>query len=428
MSVPFLFALLGGLLVLAVVANRLFRRTRVPDVIVLMAVGVLLGPVMGWVDPQQFQPVTHAFGTLAVILILFEAGLELDLRDTLAHFPGGLLLAVLAYFISVGLIAAVVGASLRLSLGAALLVGAALACTSSSITLPILQQIELAKPAQVTLLLEASLSDAFAVLSVGILLDMGGGLGDVMSNLAFRLLFHVVVSVLLAVLAAAVWSFLLPKLSEQRFWQVLTFAVVLLLYAGAERVHANGLICVLAFGLALSNLRRIDRRLLESSLGLEVLGDEHHAQMLSFHSELAFLVRTFFFVLIGVIVQFRELVTLLPAALGAVGAIVAARWLAVRASRWSRQGFPPAERELVFWIMPRGLITVVLALQIVQSGKGEFAFLPGLAFAAILATNLFVIVGSVRARRAGAPPAGAVSAADAPQPAETPPSDPGLPA
>ncbi len=416
MSIPFLFALLGGLLVLAVVANRLFRRTRVPDVIVLMAVGVLMGPVFGWVDPHQFQPITHAFGTLAVILILFEAGLELDLRDTLAHFPGGLLLAALAYFLSLGAIAAVVGVSLRLSLGAALLAGAALACTSSSITLPILQQIEVDKPARVTLLLEASLSDALAVLSVGILIDLGGGVGSVMSSLAYRFLFHVAVSVLLAVLVAAVWSSLLPKLSEQRFWQVLTFAVVLLLYAGAERVHANGLICVLAFGLALSNLRRIDRRLLESSLGVEILGEEHHSQMLSFHSELAFLVRTFFFVLIGVIVQFRELVTLLPAALGAVGAILVARWAAVRSSHWSRRGFSPPEREMVFWIMPRGLITVVLALQIVQSGLKELAFLPGLAFAAILATNLLVIVGSVRLRRAeSSAPAAQVSGESAPE-------------
>lgn len=424
MSIPFLFALLGGLLVLAVVANRLFRRTRVPDVIVLMAVGVLVGPIFGWVNPAQFQPVTHAFGTLAVILILFEAGLELDLRDTLAHFPGGLLLAVLAYFLSVGLIAAVLGASLNLSPRLSLLAGAALACTSSSITLPILQQIEVTKPAQITLLLEASLSDALAVLTVGILLHPAGGLGGWMSSLAYRFTFHVAVSVLLAVLVAVVWSFLLPKLSEQRFWQVLTFAVVLLLYAGAERVEANGLICVLAFGLAMANLRRVDRRVLEYSLGLELLADEHHSQMLSFHSELAFLVRTFFFVLIGVIVQFRELLTLLPAALGAVGAIVTARWLAVRFSRRSRRGFLPAEHELAFWIMPRGLITVVLALQIVQSGLPKLSFLPGLAFAAILATNLLVIVGSVRLQRAAPLPAAAENALEsAPSPESPAPDD-----
>lgn len=419
MSITLLFALLGGLLVLAFVANRLFHRTRVPDVIVLMAVGLLLGPVFGWVDPHQFQPVTHAFGTLAVILILFEAGLDLDLRDTLRHFPGGLLLAVVAYLLSLGLVSFVVAWAMNLSVSAALLVGATLACTSSSITLPILQQIEIEKPAQVTMLLEASLSDAFAVLTVGILLDIGGAFQNLMSSVASRFLLHVGVSLLLAIVAAIIWSFVLPKLSDQRFWQVLTFAVVLLLYAGAERIHANGLIAVLCFGLALANFRRVDPHLLESSFGLELLREERHSQMLSFHSELAFLVRTFFFVLIGVIVQFRELIELLPAVMGVVGAIIAARWLAVLASRWSWQGFRPLEREVIFWIMPRGLITVVLALQILRARGTAFAFLPGLAFAAILVTNLLVIVGSIRARRSEArqsaqqtvPPAGAVEAA-----------------
>ncbi len=37
MDLTFFFALLGSLLVLAFVANRLVRYTRVPDVIILMA-------------------------------------------------------------------------------------------------------------------------------------------------------------------------------------------------------------------------------------------------------------------------------------------------------------------------------------------------------------------------------------------------------
>ncbi|MGH9356232.1 MAG: cation:proton antiporter, partial [Terriglobia bacterium] len=86
------FAFLGGLLALAFVTNRLYRLTRVPDVIALMIVGVVLGPVLGWVQAGQFQYITHILGTLALILILFEGGLELSLRDTLRHFPGGVLL------------------------------------------------------------------------------------------------------------------------------------------------------------------------------------------------------------------------------------------------------------------------------------------------------------------------------------------------
>ena len=70
-------------------ANRLFRWTRIPDVVVLMATGLLIGPGLGWAHPDQFKEVTHAFGTLALILILFEGGLDLNIRETISHFPGG---------------------------------------------------------------------------------------------------------------------------------------------------------------------------------------------------------------------------------------------------------------------------------------------------------------------------------------------------
>ena len=72
------FALLGGLLVLAFAANRLSRWTHVPDVIVLLVTGIVLGPVLHFVNPAKFAEVTRGFGTLALILILFAAGLEMD--------------------------------------------------------------------------------------------------------------------------------------------------------------------------------------------------------------------------------------------------------------------------------------------------------------------------------------------------------------
>ena len=85
------------MLVLAFVANRLSRWTRVPDVIVLLGNGILLGPVLHWVDVVRFGAITQGFGTLALILILFAAGLELDLRHALKQFWGAMVLSLLSY-------------------------------------------------------------------------------------------------------------------------------------------------------------------------------------------------------------------------------------------------------------------------------------------------------------------------------------------
>jgi NhaP-type Na+/H+ or K+/H+ antiporter len=86
------------------------------------------------------------------------------------------------------------------------------------------------------------------------------------------------------------------------------------------------------------------------------MAESQHA-LLTFHSELAFLVRSFFFVLIGAVAQlgvFREH----PLMAWTLGSLFLARWLAIQSSRWAWQGIQAHSRELIFWVMPRGLITV----------------------------------------------------------------------
>jgi hypothetical protein len=121
--------------------------------------------------------------------------------------------------------------------------------------------------------------------------------------------------------------------------------------------------------------------------------------LLTFHSELAFLVRTFFFVMIGAVAQlgiFREHPLLMA---GTLGSLFLARWLAIHSSRWAWKGIGAHNRELIFWVMPRGLITVVLAIEVAEQRGSGLAFIPGLAFAVILVTNALLVLASFRVRR-----------------------------
>ena len=326
-------------------------------------------------------------------MILFEGGLELKIRETVKHFPGALLLAFLSYFLTVGLVAVVIAGSLHLSIVSALIVGAVVGCTSSSMVLPILQQMKVSNAARVTLLLEASLGDVLAVLTAESLMNLHAG--TTFQLLLVNLLREVGVPVLLALVAGVIWARLLPVMSEERFWHVLTFGVVLLLFAGSAALHGNGLIAVLVFGLTLANFSDAIRPLIESAEELGVAPSQEHLPTLTFHSELAFLLRTFFFALLGIVMEFVAPHYLLPTA-GILGAILLGRWSAAVVSRWSRHEIPPQERDLIVWMLPRGLITAVLAIQAFETKGAEFAFLPAVAFAVILATNVIVIVGSMR--------------------------------
>ncbi len=424
--------LVGALLVVAFLANKVFRISRIPDSILLMALGVLLGPVLGLVNPERLSRTTNLLGTLAIVLILFEGGLDLNLRNTLRHFPGSLLLSTLCYLLSTAAAAFVSIRMLHLSLVEGLLVGAVLGCTSSTVVMPVLQQLEADEPVTAVLLLEAAWGDVLAVLTVGLLLNLHGRSGPLLSGLANRLLMQVGVALVFGIVGGVLWSRLLRILSEQRFWQVLTFSAVLVLFAGMEAIEANGLIAVLAFGLTLSNFPGIDPRLGLSGPALEAI--KSHEALLTFHSELAFLVRSFFFVLIGAVAKlgsFRRYPLLMACT---IAALVVARWLAVQCSRWSWRDIDRHDRELILWMLPRGLITVVLAVQVLEAKGENLAFLSELAFAVILVTNFLAIIASIRARpsraaalvAASAKPAAAnnrdpSTVVDGPVPAQLPP-------
>jgi cell volume regulation protein A len=410
MDLNLFFALLGGLLVLAFVANRLVRFTGVPDVIILMATGVVIGPVLHWVNPDVFRGATHGFGSLALILILFEGGLEVKLREILSHFAGGLFLSIFSFTLSAAGVALVCRHALHFTWIPALLVGAALGCISSSIILPVLQQVNLRREVKVTLLVEASFGDAVAVLAVTTLLDLAAGGSASVRVITWSLVSSVILAVASGVLMGIVWSYLLPLLSEERFWHVLTFAVVLLVYSGVHALHGNELVAVLVFGLTLSNYPAAQKRFHLADDGesadwfsetpvKQEHHEKHHGQMLTFHGELAFLIRTFFFVLLGALVEFAGLRKHAVLALGCFGALFLARWLSVQCGRFAWRAFTSHERELMIWFLPRGLITAVLGIQIVEVRGAEFEFLPSLAFAVILITNLALLIGSLRARR-----------------------------
>lgn len=426
-SLTTFFGLLGALLVLAFVANRLSRWTRVPDVIVLLATGIILGPVLHWVDGAKFSEVTHGFGTLALILILFAAGLELDLRNALKQFGAGAVLALLSYSISLVGVTYFCVYALRMPWMPSLLVGATLACMSGSVILPVLEQLEMRESVKTTLVIEASFGDGLGALGVSLLLDLALGGGDIkrgpVPDLLARvglapgshgsmagaitaiLLFKFLLALAVAIVFGYLWLRLLPLVSDKQFWQVLTFAAVLLLYSFTHAIGGTPLFAVMAFGAALANLP--DPRHSADSFVFRILPPDPSRAIHSFHSELAFLVRSFFFVLLGVLVDFSGLEKQFLASIGITGVLFVARFLAVQLSRVAWRGTTSREREVATLLIPRGLITAVLALDAVRAMQGELAFLTPLAFAVILLTNCLVLVASVRAKDMGleAPPA-----------------------
>jgi potassium/hydrogen antiporter len=405
-----LFGLLGGLLVLAFVANRLSHKTRIPDVIVLLASGILLGPTLHWIDAARFPEFIRGVGTIALILILFAAGLELDLRRARRQFLAGSLLAILSYGLTMLGVELFCTHVLGMQQMTALLVAGAFACMSGSIVLPILDQLNVQRNLKTTLVIEASFGDGLGALVVGVLLRVATqgtanttGQGMILGGMAAQFVFRFLLAFLVAVVAGFLWARLLPHISNKQFWQVLTFAAVLIVYSFTNAIGGSDLFAVMVFGATLSSLMGPQSFLHEFEF--EVLSSDKSSQIYSFHSELAFLVRSFFFVLLGAMIQFKGLTVQLLPSLGILAVFLVARILAVTLSRIVWRGTTSRERELAITLIPRGLITAVLALEAIQAMPANLPFLPSLTFALILFTNVLVLIASVRAKALSIAPA-----------------------
>ena len=373
MEMARIFGLPAALLVIAVGANRLSRWTRVPDIIVLLLIGVGLGPILKWVDPSHLQDLVRILGMLALILILFEGGLELRLKEAIRYSPGGLLLAIVSYVFTVGLIALVARATLHMTWLDGALLGAVLGSTSAAVVLPAIEQIDAPEPIKVTLTLESSLGEIIAVLTVGTLMGLNSN-DKLVEGLITGFGHHILIDVAIGVAVGVVWSRLWPMVAGQPFSNALNLGTVLGVFAVGRYFGGSGLLAELVFGLTLANMPRTPRMARQGE------------RMLAFHSELTFLVRSFFFVLLGIMAQVVAKPYVLPI-IAILAAIVVARWAAVNTTRWSIRDIGPADTELLWLMFPRGLITAVLALQVLAARGSIFSFLPSMAFTVVLFTT-----------------------------------------
>ena len=143
---------------------------------------------------------------------------------------------------------------------------------------------------------------------------------------------------------------------------------------------------VLVFGLTLANV--------SNEANEPIAGPDQGG--LIFHSDLSFLVRSFFFVLLGASVEVIGRSYAIATVLILAGLVIA-RLISVCSTSWALKTVNWSEREVVFWLFPRGLVNAVLAIQVAAKEPALF-FIPEIVLTVILVTNLLMVLGAFRFR------------------------------
>lgn len=410
LSVETVLGLIGVVILVGLAGEVGFKRTGVPSVLFLMGLGILLGPVLGYADASRVALLAPYFGTLALLIILFDGGLNLQFMKVIKETPLALLYSVVVFTCSVLAVAALYVWGLGGQWLQGLLLGAILGGTAAAIILPVVSQLtSLREPTKVLVSLDSAFSEVFVVVIalaiMGSITEAGGKSGGVV-----REIFHAFLdALLLAALAGAVWARLLTWLAGQTLSYMLTLAAILVLYYVAELVGANGAITILLFGLVLANMQTLASRLvrpLRVLIGYELdqakfVLDEFLKRI---NEELSFLVRTFFYVLLGLIVDLSKFNwTIAVWGLALFGVVFGVRVVATYVLGEATRSWTSSERVLIAAMMPRGVATAVMAFLPASAGIPETESFPMYALAVITLGVVFMTLSLAVYRKMAEP-------------------------
>jgi len=352
--------LIGMLVFFAHFLSLQFTRTHIPDVLVLILLGILIGPLFGIVTPADFGRVGPLIATIALVVILFEGGTSLKL-DVMGKSLGTTGFLSMACFVLTTVIITSIGILvLNLTALPAMMLGLTLGCTSSAVVIPMVKSLKMSDKPATVLVLESALTDVLSIVGVFALLQIhshgdvepGRLIGSVMAALVF--------AAMIGVMGGVGWLMVLSKMRDFPNTISSTLAYVFIVYGLTELLEFSGAIAALALGITLTNYEKL-------GLGrLSFLKDEQklvplNETDLSFYHEAVFLLKTYFFVYLGISINFGlEEIYPAIAAISMVFMVYAMR-LALTRHVYRDVNYSLRDTALTSLMAPKGLASAVLA-------------------------------------------------------------------
>jgi cell volume regulation protein A len=364
----FVFLVGGVILFIGYFGEIMFKKTNVPDVILLLFFGILLGVFLKselcviFIDAptcagynRAIEPVSLIIGTLALVIILFEGGLNMDLHKLLRETPRGLILALSNFVISVLLVGFISHLLLDWELMHGLLLGVIVGGTTSAIIIPIVSKIKIEEKSLLILTIESAVTDVlcivFALTLIGVLAE---GIGSSAVNTAIQTIVSAFsIGILLGLVAGLFWLFFIVNMEKHGKSYMVTLAALLILYVFTDFIGGNGAIACLVFGVILGNVKTLSKlvrlpkeRVLDSDTKF-------------FYSQITFFVKSFFFVYLGLIIDLSNLVLISYGLLLTV-LLLFTRPIATTFATFGEK-FEKRDTTLMNFLVPRGLAAAVLA-------------------------------------------------------------------
>ena len=375
-------AIIGLLIFTAHLFSEIFSRKRIPDVLFLIIIGLLIGPVFHWISPESLGNAGSLFSGITLVTILFESGTQLRFSALKDSFRGALKLTALNFIMSAIAVWLVGWLLLEIDPVVSMMLGCILGGTASAVVIPIVRQMRMSEKPAIMLILEAAIGNVFSiVLALALMqaiksrhVEFGAILGDIFSSF--------ILATVMGLFGAIFWALILDQVRNIKYSILTTPAFVFIIYGLNEWMGFSGAIAALAFGIGLANIDSIYNVWLKKFIKKVPVNLNETER--SLFSELVLLLKTFFFIYVGISIQLKRWEPIVIG-LGISVLLFIIRIPAVRFAISKKEGIP--EKEVVFMsaLNPKGLTAAVLATQ-------ALIYIPNLETAMFVRNIVFSVI------------------------------------
>jgi len=389
------YFLLGAVILISVVGNRLYEKTGLPESLFMILLGIIAGPATGLVPSDSLAGVVSYIFTLSLIVIILESGISTEIShtlDTMMH-------ASVFTFTVLGISIAACGATLhfvfRWDVFSSVIMG--VICSGTS-TLPVIymtERLDLLEKVKNLLVYESIFNDITLLTAMTLLLQ-AFSLEISPLQTFIGLLKYVTEPVIYGSFTAILWAYLLISyLREIQLKYISTLAVATILYAFTETEKGSGVLAILVFSVLLGNLHRIAK---PSKIFSEKVTDTLYLMegilknIRGMQGEMSFLAKNFFFFIMGVMFNAEAVNRRIGViTLAMIGLIFVSRFTAASLMGLSDQDLR-SHALLIASMLPRGL-TASLASVMPENTDVVIPYLKEVILLMVFVTTLFTTGG-----------------------------------
>lgn len=381
------FAALLALMAVGLVAERLSRALGVPDIVLFLVGGLMLGPILGVVRIDVGGGLAGFVLTFGAAFMLYEGGRRLTIGVLREIWLGLTLLATVGVGLTAGVMTIAAHWALGLGWASAGLLATVIAATDPATIVPLFREIRV-RPRLARLVEgESACNDAVAAVLTFALLGLvlrGQAPG---ASAAGLFVWMAVGGIVVGVAVGAIAAWLLPGgrglglIDTREQSAILSLVAILAAYMAASALHCSAYMAVFVTGVTTAN---------RDALGLSPPAAHRRLQE-AYLGQVGVLVRMLIFLVLGAVVDLHLVRGVLaPALFLAAVLIFVARPLTVlaclpvdRIARWT-------SGELLFacWVRETGAVPAALAGILLQQGVPDADTVAAVVFVAVLATIL----------------------------------------